>query len=162
MTIRLNPLQLPFFEAIKSFDANITISGNFVLNVKNSNSTTHSVAHLHALGHTFQTGVPPMLAVADLRGREGRAPPGGPKFFQFHAVFGKIWQIVCWRPTWGVGAPSSGKSWIHHWLACVKVHGSKRLGIILIDGFKGVQGTRAPSQSNFFHFYAVFGKNLAK
>ena len=25
-------------------------------------------------------------------GREGRAPPWGPKFFQFHAVFGKIWQ----------------------------------------------------------------------
>ena len=31
---------------------------------------------------------------------------------QFLGNFGKI---VCWHP-WGVGAPSSGKSWIHHWL----------------------------------------------
>ena len=30
-----------------------------------------------------------MFSVADLRGHEG--PPGS-KFFQFHAVFGKIWQ----------------------------------------------------------------------
>ena len=29
-----------------------------------------------------------MLAVADLRGREGRAPPSGSKFLNFHAVFG--------------------------------------------------------------------------
>ena len=31
------------------------------------------------------------MAVADLRGYEGRAPPGS-KFFQFHAVFGKVLQ----------------------------------------------------------------------
>ena len=36
-------------------------------------------------------------AVADPRGREGRTPnpsphPQGAKFFQFHAVLGKIWQ----------------------------------------------------------------------
>ena len=31
-----------------------------------------------------------LYTVADLRGREGRPP--GPKFSQFHAVFGKIWQ----------------------------------------------------------------------
>ena len=31
--------------------------------------------------------------VADLRGARGtHAPSWGPKFFQFHAVFGKIWQ----------------------------------------------------------------------
>ena len=55
-------------------------------------------------------------AVADLRGREGRAPPPwGSKFFQFHAVFGKIWQIrMLASPPWGVGAPSSGKSCIRH------------------------------------------------
>ena len=51
-------------------------------------------------------------AVADLKGgREGRAalPPRGPKFFQFHAVFGKIWQNHMlappprgsWRPLLG-------------------------------------------------------------
>ena len=54
--------------------------------------------------------------VADLRGREGRAPPPpGFKFFQFHAVFGKFGKFVCWRPPWGVGTPSLGKSWIRHW-----------------------------------------------
>ena len=31
-----------------------------------------------------------------------------------------------------------------------------------ILGGEGCLGTRAPSQSNFFHFHAVFGKNLAK
>ena len=41
--------------------------------------------------------------------------PRGSKFFQFHAVFGKIWQNRMLAPTpWGVGAPSSGKSWIRH------------------------------------------------
>ena len=30
--------------------------------------------------------------VADLRGgAQGTRPPPGPKFFQFHTVFGKIW-----------------------------------------------------------------------
>ena len=50
-----------------------------------------------------------MKTVADLRGARGmRAPPlRGPKFFQFHAVFGKIWQnrmLVpprSWRPLLG-------------------------------------------------------------
>ena len=38
--------------------------------------------------------------MADLRGREGREPPPswGPKFFQFHAVFGKIWQYCMLAP----------------------------------------------------------------
>ena len=57
------------------------------------------------------------LAVADLRGAWGTRPsPWGPKFFQFHAVFGKIWQNRMLAPPWGVGAPSSGKSWIRHCL----------------------------------------------
>ena len=43
------------------------------------------------------------------------APPRGSKFFQFHAVFGKIRQIRMLAPPWGVGAPSSGKSWVRHW-----------------------------------------------
>ena len=38
--------------------------------------------------------------VADLRRREGRAPPGS-NFFQFHAVFGKIWQIRMLAPPLG-------------------------------------------------------------
>ena len=34
------------------------------------------------------------------RGRKGRTPhPPGPNFFHFHAVFGKIGQIVYWRPS---------------------------------------------------------------
>ena len=51
-------------------------------------------------------------SVADLRGC-ARDPPGS-KFFEFHAVFGKIWQNRMLAPPWGVGAPSSGKSWIRH------------------------------------------------
>ena len=63
----------------------------------------------------FQTHPPiPLNAVADLHSKilDARPPPWGSKFFQFHAVFGKIGKIVCWRPPppWGVGAPSSGKS----------------------------------------------------
>ena len=38
------------------------------------------------------------------------------KFFQFHALFGKICsQSVCWRP-WRLGAPTFGKFWIRHCL----------------------------------------------
>ena len=48
-------------------------------------------------------------------GCEGHVPPPwGPKFFQFHAVFGKIWQNCMLAPPWAVGTPSSGKSWIRH------------------------------------------------
>ena len=41
-------------------------------------------------------------------GREGCAPPQGSKFFQFHAVFGKTWQIRMLVPPRGVGAPPQG------------------------------------------------------
>ena len=47
-------------------------------------------------------------------GARDACPPGGSKFFQFHAVFGKIWQNRMMAPLRGVGAPSSGKSWIRH------------------------------------------------
>ena len=60
-----------------------------------------------------------LLAVADLRGARGTCVPRGPKFFQFHAVFGKIWQNCMLAPPPGVGAPSSGKSWIRHCLALI-------------------------------------------
>ena len=43
-------------------------------------------------------------SVLDLRGR----PLYGPKFSQFHAVF---WKILA-KPSWRVGAPSYGESWI--------------------------------------------------
>ena len=46
--------------------------------------------------------------MADLRGAQGTRAPRGPKFFQFHAVFGKIWQNRMLAPPRGVGAPSSG------------------------------------------------------
>ena len=51
-----------------------------------------------------------LVAVADLRGARGtHATPRGSKFFQFHAVFGNIWQIRIlapplpgsWRPLLG-------------------------------------------------------------
>ena len=65
------------------------------------------------------------VSVADLGGRRGRAPPPrAPKFFRFHAVFGKIWQNRMLAPPWGVGAPL-GKSWIRRWvcilLECILV-----------------------------------------
>ena len=47
--------------------------------------------------------------VADLRGREGRTPPPASKFFQFHAVFGRIWQnCVFTSPLGGFTPPSGG------------------------------------------------------
>ena len=53
-------------------------------------------------------------------GGESRTPPPPPrpsKFFQFHAVFGRIWQnCVFTPPTWRVHAHTEGKSWIRHWL----------------------------------------------
>ena len=44
-------------------------------------------------------------------------PPPPSKFVQFHAVFGKIWQTRMLAPsTPRVGTPTSGKSWICHWI----------------------------------------------
>ena len=49
-------------------------------------------------------------------GHEGHAPPWGSKFFQFHAVFGNIWQNrILAGAAWRVGASISGKSSIRHW-----------------------------------------------
>ena len=41
-----------------------------------------------------------ILAVADLRGREGRAL-GGPNSFNFMQFLEKFGKIVCWRPLEG-------------------------------------------------------------
>ena len=48
-------------------------------------------------------------SVADLRGgsREPR-PPWGSKFFQFHAVFGKIWQNRMLAPPGELAPPPRG------------------------------------------------------
>ena len=57
-------------------------------------------------------------AVADLRGgvRDAR-PPSASKFFQFHAVFGRIRQNCVFTPPpplEGSRPPPLGKSWIRH------------------------------------------------
>ena len=36
--------------------------------------------------------------MADLRGHEGRTPPGTPNSFNFMQLMGKIGKILCWRP----------------------------------------------------------------
>ena len=48
------------------------------------------------------------MIVADLRGGGARTRPPGSKFFQFHAVFGKIWQNRMLVLPRGVGAPPRG------------------------------------------------------
>ena len=55
------------------------------------------------------------VAVADLRGVRDACPPGGPNSFNFMQFLGKYGKIICWCPR-GVGTPSLGKSWIHHWV----------------------------------------------
>ena len=61
---------------------------------------------------------------ADLRGARGMPPsPGGPNSFNFMQFLGNFGKIVCWRPPWGVGAPSSGKSWIRYCTRLLTVGG---------------------------------------
>ena len=89
-------------------------------------------------------------AVADLRGARGTLapPPPGPNSFNFMQFLGKFGKIVCWRTPWGVGAPSSGKSWIRHWKVSLEIKaffiisvfslsipGSKVCGIYLLEIF---------------------------
>ena len=48
-------------------------------------------------------------AVADLHSKILDArPPRGSKFFQFHAVFGKIWQNRMLAPPWELAPPPRG------------------------------------------------------
>ena len=47
--------------------------------------------------------------------------PPGSKFLHFHGVFGKNWLNNRLASPFGVGVPSSEKSWIHHWVG----HGFK-------------------------------------
>ena len=43
--------------------------------------------------------------------RDARPLPRGSKFFQFHAVFGKIWQNLMLAPLPPRGNPGSGTEW---------------------------------------------------
>ena len=55
-------------------------------------------------------------SVADLRGCWGFIIfRPGPKFFRFHAVFGKICQNRILAPPGELDWTPPGKSWIHHW-----------------------------------------------
>ena len=51
--------------------------------------------------------------MAGLREREGRPPPD-PNWLNSIQFLGKFGKIMCWRPHWRVGAPTSEKSWIRH------------------------------------------------
>ena len=59
------------------------------------------------------------VTVADLRGRKGRTPPVG---VQILSTLCSFWEILAKSyvgaplPTLGVGAASSGKSWIRYWV----------------------------------------------
>ena len=65
-----------------------------------------SQGHAPPLGSKFSGG-----SKGDARDAR---PPGGSNSFNFMQFLGKFGKIVCWRPPWGVGAPSSGKSGIRH------------------------------------------------
>ena len=41
--------------------------------------------------------------------------PPGPHSLNIMYFLGEFGKIVCRYPPGGVGIPSSGKSWIHHW-----------------------------------------------
>ena len=72
--------------------------------------------------------------VAGLKGgtRDARPSPWGSKFFQFHAVFGEIWQNHMLAPPSRVGAPDLGEILdppLVHDLACtVQGRGVQELG----------------------------------
>ena len=74
-----------------------------------------------------------MSPVADLRGREGRPP--GPKFFQFHAVFGKIWQNHMLAPPGELAPPpqgNPGSATGHSLLLIIYVENQKWSGIKIL------------------------------
>ena len=53
-------------------------------------------------------------SVADLRGARGTRAPPGVQILSILCSFWEIWQNCMLAPPRGVGAPSSGKSWIRH------------------------------------------------
>ena len=76
--------------------------------------------------HNFQrsTKLPISITSGWSKGSVDEPPPRlGPKFSQFHAVFGNFGKIICWHPTSlrGVGALSNGESWIRPWSLYLKL-----------------------------------------
>ena len=64
--------------------------------------THHTHPHIHTHTHTRQWRIYIVKFWM-------RAPPWGSKFFQFHAVFGKIWQNRVWVPPLGSWCPLLGE-----------------------------------------------------
>ena len=60
--------------------------------------------------------------------------PSGPKFLHFHAVFGKNWPNNRLPPPFGISTPSSGKSWIGHWIQPCKTHVCLHQGLPNLHG----------------------------
>ena len=71
--------------------------------------TIHSLAPLTIYGYVRHK-FPIMYAVADLRGKRGTCDPRGSKFFQFHAVFGKIWENRMLAPPGELAPPPRGNA----------------------------------------------------
>ena len=53
-----------------------------------------------------------LTTLAHPRGLQGQMPPN--KFFIFMLFLGQFIEVIVDAPTFMVGAPSSGKSWIPH------------------------------------------------
>ena len=79
--------------------------------------------------HVIEPPSPPTksldsIPVADPWGVPLANTPHGPKFSEFHAVFGKIRQMCILASPLGVGAPSYGESCIRPWI--LSKYGYKR------------------------------------
>ena len=103
---------LDIFEKVENI-----IQFNILLNLLNLNYIVMERKAIFWIAPFWKHSKSLLETVADLRGRRGRAPPpGGHNFFIFMQFSAEIDKIIGWRPPPpGVGAPSSGKSWIRHW-----------------------------------------------
>ena len=92
----------------------IANSYSITMNTENCHVASYKLPEL-ALG--LFTMYVLMPSVVDLRGKRDPPLPGVHQILSISCSFlGKFDKIVCWRPPpRGVGAPSSGKSWIRHW-----------------------------------------------
>ena len=84
-----------------------------------------------------------------------RAPPYGPKFSLFHAVFWKIWQNHILAPPPRVGAPSYRESWIRPWWQCERTVSYVSIVHLILATSSPVKLTSG-GRSKFFHFHAIF------
>ena len=60
-----------------------------------------------------------IISGADLRGARGTPAPPPPPWVQILSISCSFWgnlAHLCVGPPWRVGAPTSGKSWIRHWI----------------------------------------------